>query len=105
MKVIFISIDTLRFDHLGCYGHNYTKTPVSPFIDSLAEKGLVFSEETNNLTSKSYFLNFLGMINQIIGDYEGAIKVYENALEIDQTLQDFAGKSTGLNNIGSIYFL
>ncbi len=68
-----------------------------------SEKGLSFSNETNNLASKSYFLNFLGMINQITGNYENAIKRYEEALQIDVTLRDDASKSTDLNNIGSIY--
>jgi arylsulfatase A-like enzyme len=35
--VVLVSIDTLRADHLGCYG--YTR-PTSPFIDSLAARGL-----------------------------------------------------------------
>ncbi len=37
--VILITIDTLRVDHLGCYGY---PRPVSPFIDSLAREGLLF---------------------------------------------------------------
>jgi arylsulfatase A-like enzyme len=38
---ILISIDTLRADHLGCYG--YPK-PTSPFLDSLAERATLFEE-------------------------------------------------------------
>ncbi|HWM95329.1 MAG TPA: sulfatase [Thermoanaerobaculia bacterium] len=38
---IVISIDTLRADHLGCYG--YSK-PTSPFLDSLAKRGTLFEE-------------------------------------------------------------
>lgn len=42
-NVIVISLDTLRADHLGCYG--YSK-PTSPFLDSLAEKkGVVLFEQ------------------------------------------------------------
>jgi len=37
--VFFITIDTLRADHLGCYG--YVRN-TSPFIDSLAKKGVLF---------------------------------------------------------------
>ena len=36
---VLISIDTLRADHLGCYGY---RRPTSPFIDSLAAQGLLF---------------------------------------------------------------
>jgi len=68
-----------------------------------SEKGLSLSDEANDLTSKSYFLNFLGMINHITGNYENAIKYYEEALQIDETLKEDVSKSTDLNNIGSIY--
>ncbi len=68
-----------------------------------SEKGLLFSNETNNLASKSYFLNFLGMINQITGNYENAVKNYKEALQIDEILKDDVSKSTDLNNIGSIH--
>lgn len=43
MKILLISLDTLRSDHLGCYGYDWTKTPTSPFIDSLAESGTLFA--------------------------------------------------------------
>ncbi len=40
-NVILISIDTLRADHLGCYGYN---RPTSPFIDKTASKGVLFED-------------------------------------------------------------
>lgn len=39
MNILFIDIDTLRADHLGCYG--YPK-PTSPAIDRLASEGVLF---------------------------------------------------------------
>jgi arylsulfatase A-like enzyme len=39
--VILISIDTLRADFLGSYGHPYIQTPV---IDDLARRGVVFEK-------------------------------------------------------------
>ncbi|MEI6971130.1 MAG: sulfatase, partial [bacterium] len=39
-NVVLITIDALRPDHLSSYGYN---RPTSPFIDSLAERGCVFS--------------------------------------------------------------
>ncbi|HXT52137.1 MAG TPA: sulfatase [Thermoanaerobaculia bacterium] len=38
---VVISIDTLRADHLGCYG--YPK-PTSPFLDELARRGTLFEQ-------------------------------------------------------------
>lgn len=39
--VVLVSVDTLRADHLGCYGYG-GKT--SPFFDELAKDGLLFEE-------------------------------------------------------------
>lgn len=41
MKILFIDVDSLRPDHLGCYG--YTRN-TSPHIDSIAKKGVVFTQ-------------------------------------------------------------
>lgn len=38
-NVILISIDTLRADHLGCYGY---ERPTSPAIDRIASEGVLF---------------------------------------------------------------
>jgi arylsulfatase A-like enzyme len=40
INVILITIDTLRADHLGCYGYKHN---TSPFIDQIAHKGIIFS--------------------------------------------------------------
>jgi len=39
--IIQISIDTLRVDYVGVYGHPYFKTP---HIDDLAQKGIRFTQ-------------------------------------------------------------
>ena len=39
-NVLLITIDTLRADHLGCYGWNAVRTPA---IDALAARGVLFS--------------------------------------------------------------
>lgn len=40
MNVLFIMADQLRWDHLGCTGHPYLRTP---HIDALAQRGVRFS--------------------------------------------------------------
>lgn len=39
MNVVLIVIDTLRADHLGCYGYSYNTTP---HLDRLASEGVLF---------------------------------------------------------------
>ncbi len=49
-NVVLISIDTLRPDHLGCYGY---ERDTSPTIDRLAAEGVVFE---NHVSSTSWTL-------------------------------------------------
>ncbi len=39
LNVLLVTVDTLRADHLGCYGYQEARTPV---IDSLAKEGVRF---------------------------------------------------------------
>ena len=39
MRIVYFDIDSLRPDHLGCYGYD---RPTSPNIDGLARSGTVF---------------------------------------------------------------
>ncbi|RLI45892.1 sulfatase, partial [Candidatus Bathyarchaeota archaeon] len=59
MKVILIVIDTLRADHLSCYGYD-RKT--SPNIDEFASQGVLFSRAypTDVPTQPSYTAMFTG---------------------------------------------
>lgn len=41
MRIIYIDIDSLRPDHLGCYGYHRN---TSPTIDALAQEGVLFEQ-------------------------------------------------------------
>lgn len=41
MRVLFVDIDTLRPDHMGCYGYSRNTTPR---IDGIAKEGMVFDQ-------------------------------------------------------------
>ena len=60
-NVIFISLDSLRPDHLHCYG--YGRKDISTFIDSLAGKGILFEEAISQApwTTPSHMSMFTGM--------------------------------------------
>lgn len=49
-NVLLISIDTLRADHVGCYGYG---RPTTPNIDALAKEGILFE---NHISSSSWTL-------------------------------------------------
>ena len=40
-NVLFVMCDQLRWDHLGCTGHPFLKTPN---IDALAKRGVRFAQ-------------------------------------------------------------
>ena len=60
MKVILLVIDTLRADHLGCYGYH---RETSPCIDSIAEEGVLFeyAYPTDVPTQPSFTSMFTGL--------------------------------------------
>lgn len=68
MRIVYIDIDTLRADHLGCYGYHRN---TSPNIDALARTGVVFEQvyasDTPCLPSRSALLTMqLGIRNGIV---------------------------------------
>ncbi len=60
MKVLFIVIDTLRADHLSCYGYKFE---TSPNIDRLANGGIIFDNAIANgiPTSPGFTTIFTGL--------------------------------------------
>ncbi len=60
MKVILLVIDTLRADHLGCYGYH---RDTSPCIDKIAEEGVLFeyAYPTDVPTQPSFTSMFTGL--------------------------------------------
>ena len=51
LDLVFITIDTLRADHLGCYGY---ARPTSPAIDALAAEGALFENGWAHAPSTRY---------------------------------------------------
>ncbi len=101
IKPIYEDIASVEKYKFACHLFYYLKEIEA--AKRCSEKGILIAEEINDKSSKSYFLNFLGMINQIMGNFLTALQYYKQALQIDESLNDIAGKSTDLNNIGSIF--
>lgn len=49
--VVLVSIDTLRADRLGCYGHRARGESPSPALDALAARGVVFERHLSAATT------------------------------------------------------
>ena len=50
-NIILITIDSLRYDHLGCYGYHRN---TSPNIDALAARGVKFMQAISNGGNTAY---------------------------------------------------
>ncbi|NCC53126.1 MAG: tetratricopeptide repeat protein [Spartobacteria bacterium] len=61
MNLLFITLDTTRADHLGCYGYTNAPTPV---LDALAANGVVFEKAIScvPLTLPSHTTMFTGLL-------------------------------------------
>ncbi len=59
-NLVLVTIDTLRADHLGCYGYADIKTPT---LDGLAQRGVLFEHAvtTTPLTPPSHASMFTGL--------------------------------------------
>ncbi len=82
--VFLIIIDTLRADHLGCYGYPRN---TSPFIDSLAEKGVVFEKAYSQSasTGPSHASIFTGLYlyqHRVISNYYVLDESYTTLAEL-----------------------
>src|SRR5437016_2051998 len=66
LNVVVITIDTLRADHLGCYGYAKIETPA---IDQLAQQGVLFEDAVAQapLTPPSHASIFTGQYPTVHG--------------------------------------
>ena len=67
---LLVSVDTLRADHLGCYGY---QRPTSPNIDNLARRSLVFENAytPRPQTLVAHVSLMSGLYPQVHGTYPG----------------------------------
>ena len=65
-NIVLVAVDTLRADHLGCYGY---QRPVSPNIDRLASEGVLFERcySAASWTLPSFMSMFTGLMPEAHG--------------------------------------
>ena len=107
MRILYLDIDTLRADHLGCYGYNRN---TSPNIDKVAENGVRFEKcfvsDAPCLPSRSSFFGgrfgiHSGVVNHggLNADPypEGKGRGFRNSPEFDSFVTVL--KKSGLNTV------
>ena len=94
VNLVIITIDTLRFDHLGCYGRESIRTPM---IDEWAREGVLFEEAVASvpLTLPSHTTFLTGQFPPQNGVHDnGAYTLADEKTTIAEYLKK-AGYQTG----------
>jgi len=98
-NVILITIDTLRADHLSCYGY---PRETSPFIDYLAGKGVLFENAFSSISyttpaHASIFTSLFPVQHKVA--VNGA-RLHNSAFTIAEMFQDMGYQTAGFCSIG-----
>jgi len=86
-NIVFISIDTLRADHLGCYGYPRN---TSPFIDTFAREGIQFSQAyTTMATTLPAHISMMTSTHTMTHGIKGNMDAFHTPLETSEDLLTF----------------
>jgi len=86
-NVVFITVDTLRADRLGCYGYKHN---TSPHIDELVKKGVLFDDAMCNipLTNPSFASLFTSRYPHEIGAIRNGIPMVDGVTTLASVFQE-----------------
>ena len=92
--IILISIDSLRPDHLGCYGYG---RPTSPTIDALAQEGVrcASAVSTTSWTLPAHAALFTGLYDSAHGAVDNGTKLVDSHVTLAEVLQDAGYQTAG----------
>jgi arylsulfatase A-like enzyme len=99
-NVVFISVDTMRADHLGCYGYS---RPTSPRMDALAADGVLFSQaiapHVPTAPSHTTFYTGLDVFGHTIAAHLPKHKLSPKRLMLPQILQRHGYSTAAVDNM------
>lgn len=100
MNIVVIAIDTLRADHLSCYGY---KRKTSPFLDSYAQNGVLFENfyAPGIPTQPSFTTFYTGqhpLIHRIVG-HGGKVELDEKTPAFTEELQKAGYITAAVDNL------
>lgn len=92
--VLLISLDTLRADHLGCYGHEFVQ---SPALDDLAAEGVLFEQciSTAPTTLASHTSLFTGKYPHTHGVPRNGFEVHDDNVMLPEVLREHGFRTAG----------
>jgi len=100
-NVILISIDTLRADHLGCYGYHKNTTPN---IDRFSKDSVLF--KTCVAQAPSTLVSHASIFTSLIPSHHGAIfiktAIPQEVVTIAEILKDYGYKTISYNSGGRV---
>ncbi len=93
-NIVFISIDSLRADHLGAYGYH---KPTSPSIDALAAQGVRFqwAISTTSWTLPAHAAMFTGLYDSAHGLVDNGLSLAPAQRTLAEVLKDNGYQTAG----------
>lgn len=105
-NILMISIDSLRADHLGCYGYS---RDTSPNIDRLAKEGILFSQaiSPSSWTLPVHMSVFTSLYPGVHGVINTDKRLSRNAVTLTQVLKGAGYHTSGFVSVpytlGAVY--
>jgi arylsulfatase A-like enzyme len=104
INIVLVSVDTMRPDHLGCYGYF---RPTSPNIDGMAAQGAVFTQaiapHIPTIPSHTTFYTGLHALAHNIAVHNGPAKLNRGILMLPQMLQQRGYATAAVDNLTSMH--
>jgi arylsulfatase A-like enzyme len=101
-NVVLISVDTLRPDHLGCYGYERN---TSPHVDQLAKEGALFENmiSSTSWTLPAHAAMFTGLADTVHGALETDTKLAEDRVTLAERLKGVGYCTVGFFSGPTLY--
>ncbi|MFQ5806440.1 MAG: sulfatase [Phycisphaerae bacterium] len=101
-NVVLISVDTLRRDHLGCYGYDRN---TSPHIDQLAEEGALFENmiSSTSWTLPAHAATFTGLADSVHGALDTDTKLADDRVTLAERLKGVGYATVGFFSGPTLY--
>jgi arylsulfatase A-like enzyme len=97
-RVVLVTLDTLRADHVSCYGYPRTTTP---FLDSLAARGARFTRAmaTASQTAPSHATMLTGLVPAVHGVQENGGELAPGAVDLARLFAERGFETAAFLNV------